>query len=53
MSVRMGYGGSLWELGSRRNGLDLLDLLPVPDPNFITSMKQNYQDLIDFFVAIP
>jgi predicted nucleotidyltransferase component of viral defense system len=33
--------------------LNLLDLLPVPDPNFITSMKQNYQDLIDFLVTIP
>lgn len=32
--------------------LNLLDLLPVPDTTFVTNMKQNYQDLVDFLVTI-
>lgn len=33
--------------------LNLLDLLPVPNPTFITNMKQNYQNLISVLVTIP
>ena len=33
--------------------LNLLDLLPVPDPTFVTNMKQDYQNLINFLGTIP